>query len=117
MASPGHRENILNCDGKSFGAGVGAPTDGTYYWTQVFGWRCSPHSSQLTRTGSGCRTTPNRSCTPSRISRARSSSAVVVPPPRWVRARVCFDEIATPAAPPYPLVEAGLLDQPGRAAP
>ena len=39
MASPRHRVNILNCDAKSLGAGVQQATDGTYYWTQVFGWR------------------------------------------------------------------------------
>lgn len=39
MASPAHRVNILNCDAKSFGAGVQQAEDGTYYWTQVFGWR------------------------------------------------------------------------------
>lgn len=39
MASPPHRDNILNCDARSFGAGVQRAPDGTYYWTQVFGWR------------------------------------------------------------------------------
>jgi uncharacterized protein YkwD len=39
MASPPHRRNILNCDVKSFGAGVRQAANGTYYWTQVFGWR------------------------------------------------------------------------------
>jgi uncharacterized protein YkwD len=39
MASPPHRRNILNCDLKSFGAGVQRAVNGTYYWTQVFGWR------------------------------------------------------------------------------
>ena len=39
MASPPHRRNILNCDVKSFGAGVQEAVNGTYYWTQVFGWR------------------------------------------------------------------------------
>ncbi|GGQ42402.1 CAP domain-containing protein [Couchioplanes azureus] len=39
MASPAHRENILNCEAKSFGAGVRSSADGTFYWTQVFGWR------------------------------------------------------------------------------
>ena len=38
MASPGHRRNIVNCDVKSFGAGVQQAVNGTYYWTQVFGW-------------------------------------------------------------------------------
>ena len=38
MASPPHRRNILNCDVKSFGAGVQQAVNGTYYWTQVFGW-------------------------------------------------------------------------------
>ncbi|MEV4636004.1 CAP domain-containing protein [Actinoplanes sp. NPDC049548] len=39
MASPSHRENILNCDARSFGAGVQRAANGTLYWTQVFGWR------------------------------------------------------------------------------
>lgn len=39
MASPPHRRNILNCAVKSFGAGVQQAVNGTYYWTQVFGWR------------------------------------------------------------------------------
>jgi uncharacterized protein YkwD len=38
MASPPHRRNIVNCDIKSFGAGVQQAANGTYYWTQVFGW-------------------------------------------------------------------------------
>jgi uncharacterized protein YkwD len=38
MASPGHRRNIVNCDVKSFGAGVQQAVNGTFYWTQVFGW-------------------------------------------------------------------------------
>jgi uncharacterized protein YkwD len=38
MASPGHRRNILNCEAKSFGAGVAFAADGTPYYTQVFGW-------------------------------------------------------------------------------
>jgi uncharacterized protein YkwD len=38
MASPPHRRNMLNCDVKSFGAGVQQAVNGTYYWTQVFGW-------------------------------------------------------------------------------
>ncbi|OJF09973.1 CAP domain-containing protein [Couchioplanes caeruleus] len=39
MASPEHRVNILNCEARSFGAGVRNSQDGTFYWTQVFGWR------------------------------------------------------------------------------
>ncbi|BCJ53787.1 hypothetical protein Asp14428_52620 [Actinoplanes sp. NBRC 14428] len=39
MASPSHRENILNCEARSFGAGVQRAANGTLYWTQVFGWR------------------------------------------------------------------------------
>ncbi|WP_067508905.1 CAP domain-containing protein [Actinoplanes sp. TFC3] len=39
MASPGHRANILNCDVRSFGAGVQRAVNGTYYWAQVFGYR------------------------------------------------------------------------------
>jgi uncharacterized protein YkwD len=38
MASPPHRRNILNCDVKALGAGVQQAPNGTYYWTQVFGW-------------------------------------------------------------------------------
>ena len=39
MDSPEHRRNILNCDARSFGAGVQRAANGTLYWTQVFGWR------------------------------------------------------------------------------
>ncbi len=39
MASPAHRQNILNCDARSIGTGVSYAEDGTPYFTQVFGWR------------------------------------------------------------------------------
>jgi uncharacterized protein YkwD len=39
MASPPHRANILNCHVRALGAGVQRAANGTYYWTQVFGWR------------------------------------------------------------------------------
>ncbi|GLW33922.1 CAP domain-containing protein [Actinoplanes regularis] len=39
MASPGHRANILNCGTKSMGAAIAYASDGTPYYTQVFGWR------------------------------------------------------------------------------
>jgi uncharacterized protein YkwD len=39
MASPAHRRNILNCDARSIGTGVRHSSDGTPYYTQVFGWR------------------------------------------------------------------------------
>jgi uncharacterized protein YkwD len=39
MASPAHRRNILNCDARSFGAGVQRAANGTFYWAQVFGYR------------------------------------------------------------------------------
>ena len=39
MASPAHRRNILNCDAQSIGTGVSYASDGTPYFTQVFGWR------------------------------------------------------------------------------
>lgn len=39
MASPPHRENILNCATRSLGTGVQRAADGTLYWTQVFGYR------------------------------------------------------------------------------
>lgn len=39
LASPPHRRNMLNCEVRSFGAGVQRAVNGTYYWTQVFGWR------------------------------------------------------------------------------
>lgn len=39
MASPPHRANILNCGVRAIGAGVQRAANGTYYWTQVFGWR------------------------------------------------------------------------------
>ncbi|MEU9284379.1 CAP domain-containing protein [Streptomyces sp. NPDC048275] len=34
MSSPGHKENILNCDFKEIGVGLAQPND---YWTQDFG--------------------------------------------------------------------------------
>jgi uncharacterized protein YkwD len=39
MASPPHRANILNCGVRAIGTGVQRAANGTYYWTQVFGWR------------------------------------------------------------------------------
>jgi len=38
MASPGHRENILNCDAHSIGTGVAYGDNGLPYYTQVFGY-------------------------------------------------------------------------------
>jgi uncharacterized protein YkwD len=38
MASPRHRANILNCQAKSIGTGIQYASDGTVYYTQVFGW-------------------------------------------------------------------------------
>ena len=37
MESPGHRENILNCDSKAIGVGVATGPDGPW-WTQIFGF-------------------------------------------------------------------------------
>ncbi|RIQ35865.1 CAP domain-containing protein [Jiangella rhizosphaerae] len=37
MDSPGHRENILNCDFQAIGVGA-ADSDGGPYWTQMFGY-------------------------------------------------------------------------------
>jgi uncharacterized protein YkwD len=37
MDSEGHRANILNCDFKAIGVGLARDSDGTPYWTQVFG--------------------------------------------------------------------------------
>jgi uncharacterized protein YkwD len=37
MNSDGHRANILNCDAKAIGVGLARASDGTPYWTQVFG--------------------------------------------------------------------------------
>jgi uncharacterized protein YkwD len=39
MESPGHRANILNCGARSIGAAIVYASDGTPYYTQVFGWR------------------------------------------------------------------------------
>jgi uncharacterized protein YkwD len=39
MESPGHRANILNCGAKKIGAAIVYASDGTPYYTQVFGWR------------------------------------------------------------------------------
>jgi uncharacterized protein YkwD len=38
MASPSHRENILNCGAHSIGTGVAYGANGLAYFTQVFGW-------------------------------------------------------------------------------
>ncbi|WP_433371194.1 CAP domain-containing protein [Actinoplanes sp. CA-142083] len=38
MASPSHRENILNCGAHSIGTGVAYGPNGLPYYTQVFGW-------------------------------------------------------------------------------
>ena len=38
MASPSHRENILNCGAHSIGTGVAYGSNGLAYFTQVFGW-------------------------------------------------------------------------------
>ncbi len=37
MNSPGHRANILNCDAKAIGVGLAKASDGSPYWTQLFG--------------------------------------------------------------------------------
>jgi len=37
MGSPGHRANILNCDAVAMGLGAAASSNGTLYWTQMFG--------------------------------------------------------------------------------
>ena len=37
MNSAGHRANILNCKAKAIGIGVAAASNGTLYWTQLFG--------------------------------------------------------------------------------
>lgn len=39
MASPPHRQNILNCEARSIGIATRRAADGTPYYTQVFGWR------------------------------------------------------------------------------
>ena len=71
-------------------------------------------SSQPTRTGSLTSRMPYAASTPSRTSRASASRSAVVAPPRLVSARVCLvDSRARPS--PYPLREAGVLDQPGGA--
>ena len=38
MASPHHRENILNCGARSIGTGVVYAANGIPYYTQEFGW-------------------------------------------------------------------------------
>ena len=38
MASPHHRENILNCGAHSIGTGVAYAANGIPYYTEVFGW-------------------------------------------------------------------------------
>ncbi|MEJ3744182.1 CAP domain-containing protein [Actinomycetes bacterium KLBMP 9797] len=37
MNSSGHRANILNCDAKAIGVGLAYASDGSPYWTQIFG--------------------------------------------------------------------------------
>ena len=37
LDSPGHRANIMNCKAKAVGVGLARKSDGTPYWTQVFG--------------------------------------------------------------------------------
>jgi uncharacterized protein YkwD len=37
LDSPGHRANIMNCKATAVGVGLARKTDGTPYWTQVFG--------------------------------------------------------------------------------
>lgn len=37
MNSPGHRENILNCEARATGVGLARSANGTPYWTQMFG--------------------------------------------------------------------------------
>jgi uncharacterized protein YkwD len=37
MNSDGHRANILNCDAKAIGVGLAYASNGTPYWTQMFG--------------------------------------------------------------------------------
>ncbi|GAA1890269.1 CAP domain-containing protein [Asanoa iriomotensis] len=37
MNSPGHRANILNCQAKAIGVGLAKASDGSPYWTQLFG--------------------------------------------------------------------------------
>ncbi|WP_173055971.1 CAP domain-containing protein [Phytohabitans houttuyneae] len=37
MNSPGHRANILNCSAKAIGVGLAYASDGSPYWTQMFG--------------------------------------------------------------------------------
>jgi uncharacterized protein YkwD len=39
MASPDHRENILNCHAHSIGTGVAYGVNGLPYYTQVFGYQ------------------------------------------------------------------------------
>ncbi|GAA0815975.1 CAP domain-containing protein [Spirilliplanes yamanashiensis] len=39
MGSAGHKANILECDYEDIGVGVAKSSDGTLYWTQVFGSR------------------------------------------------------------------------------
>ncbi|MFD0560271.1 uncharacterized protein YkwD [Stackebrandtia endophytica] len=37
MDSPGHRDNLLNCDAKAVGIGVARDASGALVWTQMFG--------------------------------------------------------------------------------
>lgn len=37
MNSPGHRNNIMNCSARAIGMGLARSSDGSPYWTQMFG--------------------------------------------------------------------------------
>jgi uncharacterized protein YkwD len=37
MNSAGHRANILNCEARAIGVGLAYSSNGTPYWTQLFG--------------------------------------------------------------------------------
>jgi uncharacterized protein YkwD len=37
MNSPGHRNNIMNCDARAIGVGLAMSSGGAPYWTQMFG--------------------------------------------------------------------------------
>ena len=61
--------------------------------------RAAGYSVTPTNVGSGRSSTPKRSLTPSRSSRASASNSAVVPPPRLTSASVCFRETPTRPSP------------------
>src|SRR4029079_6701620 len=77
--------------------------------------RYARYRPQLTSTGSGTSSTPNRARTPSRTSRASMSRSDAVPSPRLLSASTCLPDRATrPPGPGPTATETTVFDQPRR---